>query len=159
MKVLGIDPGTGRMGWAIVEGNRAKQALVACGCEDTPKTMTQAERLDNLWEKIASLIEEYQPDCGAVEDLFFFKNAKTVIRVAESRGVVVAGITHQHLPVFDYSPLMIKKAITGYGKAEKVQVQMMVKTILKLPAVPKPDDAADAVAVALTHLFTYHDNF
>jgi crossover junction endodeoxyribonuclease RuvC len=157
MKVLGIDPGTGRMGWAIVEGNRARQTLVACGCEDTPKTMTQADRLVNLWEKIAVLIEEHHPDCGAVEDLFFFKNAKTVIRVAESRGVVVAGITREHLTVYDYSPLQIKKAITGYGKAEKVQVQMMVKTILKLPAVPKPDDAADAVAVALTHLFVFNE--
>jgi crossover junction endodeoxyribonuclease RuvC len=157
MRVLGIDPGTGRMGWAFVEGNRVRQALVACGCVETEAGLSSSRRLEILFDALGKLIEEYGPDEAAVEEIYFFKNAKTVIRVSEARGVVILGLTKYQLPVFDYTPLQVKQAVTGYGRAEKKQVQMMVKSILKLDTVPKPDDAADAVAVALTHFFTNID--
>jgi crossover junction endodeoxyribonuclease RuvC len=154
MKVLGIDPGYGRFGWAVVKGNRAKQSLVACGCEETPSGEAAPERYLTVFVRLEKLIAEYQPDEAAVESLFYFKNAKTVIKVSESRGVVVVGLARANIKVYDYTPLQVKQTVTGYGRAEKFQIQMMVKTILKLKEVPKPDDAADAVAVALTHLFT-----
>ena len=152
MRVLGIDPGTGRLGWALVEGNRAKQTLLVCGCFETKVNGVAAKRLAEISYFIEELVEKYKPDEAAVEDLFFFKNAKTVIRVSESRGVVVAGIARQSIPVFDYTPLQVKQTVTGYGRAEKAQVQKMMKAILHLETVPKPDDAADAVAVGVTHL-------
>jgi crossover junction endodeoxyribonuclease RuvC len=152
MRVLGIDPGTGRMGWAIVEGNRSKQALVACGCAETKANGDPALRLVELYRSIEKVIEEYKPESAAVEDLFFFKNAKTVIGVAEARGMVVTLCGLQDLAVYDYTPLQVKQTITGYGRAEKQQVQLMVRTMLKMKETIKPDDAADAVAVGLTHL-------
>lgn len=159
MRVLGIDPGTGRMGWAIVEGNRAKQSLVACGCIETKKnpnfkgqSSNDAERLVELYKGIEKIVDEYKPELAAVEDLFFFKNAKTVIGVAEARGMVVTLCGLRGLEVFDYTPLQVKQTITGYGRAEKQQVEMMVKSMLKIRGAIKPDDAADAVAVGLTHL-------
>jgi crossover junction endodeoxyribonuclease RuvC len=153
-RVLGIDPGTGRTGWAVVEGNNARQALIACGCFETTTNSKQAHRLEKIYEKIQELVVEYAVVEAAVEDLFFATNAKTAIRVGEARGVVVVAITQKKVPVYDYTPLQVKSTVTGYGNADKKQVQMMVKSILKLESVPKPDDAADAVAVALTHLFT-----
>lgn len=154
MKVLGIDPGYGRFGWSILDGNRARQTLVACGCEETPSTAGQAQRYLQIQARLAKIIEEYKPEEAAVESLFYFKNAKTVIKVSESRGVVVVKLAQEGIRAYDYTPLQIKQAVTGYGRAEKGQVQTMVKAILKLKEVPKPDDAADAVAAALTHLFT-----
>jgi crossover junction endodeoxyribonuclease RuvC len=152
MKVLGIDPGTGRMGWAIVEGNHARQSLVACGCAETKANGDPALRLVELYRSIEKVIEEHKPEAAAVEDLFFFKNAKTVIGVAEARGMVVTLCGLQDLAVYDYTPLQVKQTITGYGRAEKQQVQLMVRTMLKMKETIKPDDAADAVAVGLTHL-------
>jgi len=153
-RVLGIDPGTGRMGWAILEGNNTRQELIACGCEETDKFLSPGERLVQLMVKLESLVAEYQPTAASVEEIFFFKNAKTIIRVSESRGVVVSTLVRAKVPVYDYTPLQVKQSVSGYGRADKNQVQQMVKVILKLKAVPKPDDAADACAVALTHLFT-----
>ncbi len=152
MRVLGIDPGTGRLGWALVEGNRSKQTLLVCGCFETAVKEVAAKRLAEISYFVEELVDKYKPDEAAVEDLFFFKNAKTVIRVSESRGVVVAGIARAKIPVFDYTPLQVKQTVTGYGRAEKAQVQKMIKALLHLEAVPKPDDAADAVAVGVTHL-------
>ena len=152
--MLGIDPGYGRFGWAVLEGNRAKQALIECGCEETASDAASPQRYLTILERLEGLLEEFKPEEAAVETLFYFKNAKTVIKVSESRGVVVMGLARAKVKVHDYTPLQVKQAVTGYGRAEKSQVQTMVKAILKLKAVPKPDDAADAVAVALTHLFT-----
>lgn len=152
MKVLGIDPGTGRMGWAIVEGNRSKQTLTACGCVETKANGDPTKRLVELYKSIEKVIEEYKPEVAAVEDLFFFKNAKTVISVAEARGMVVTLCGLKGMEVYDYTPLQVKQTITGYGRAEKQQVEMMVKAMLKIKGVIKPDDAADAVAVGVTHL-------
>lgn len=152
MKVLGIDPGTGRMGWAVVEGSRAKQVLTACGCVETDKSVVSSQRLVTLYKSIENIIEKHQPEVTAVEDLFFFKNAKTVIGVAEARGMVVTLCALKGMEVFDYTPLQVKQTITGYGRAEKTQVEMMVKAMLKIKGSIKPDDAADAVAIGLTHL-------
>lgn len=154
MKVLGIDPGYGRFGWAVLEGNRARQRLVQWGCEETEASLAAAQRYLQILEKLEELIETYQPEQAAVETLFFFKNAKTVIKVSESRGVVVVGLTRARVPVYDYTPLQVKQSVTGYGRAEKGQVQTMVKAILQLKEIPQPDDAADAVAIGLTHLMT-----
>ena len=153
-RVMGIDPGTGRMGWAIVEGNRAKQMLVACGCVETKPNTKQSLRLMEIDRSIDELIHEHKPDEAAVESLFYFKNAKTVISVAEARGAIVVALQRAGLSVADYTPLQVKQSVTGYGRADKKQVETMVKNILKLKALPKQlDDAMDAVAVALTHLF------
>jgi crossover junction endodeoxyribonuclease RuvC len=152
MKVIGIDPGTARMGWAIVEGNQAKQTLIACGCLETESNSAAANRLMILHRGLTKILEEFKPDVAAVEDLFFFKNAKTVIKVAEARGMVLTLMKLSGLEVFNYTPLQVKQTITGYGRAEKTQVELMVKSMLKITTIIKPDDAADAVAIGLTHL-------
>jgi crossover junction endodeoxyribonuclease RuvC len=152
MRILGIDPGTGRMGWSIVKGNSAQQALLACGCFETDKGIAPSLRLKSLHERLEKLIDEFKPEALSIEELFFFKNAKTVIRVSEARGMVITLCALKNIPVFDYTPLQVKQTITGYGKAEKAQVELMVKSMLKITVSIKPDDAADAVAIALTHL-------
>ena len=154
-RILGIDPGTNRLGWAIVDGNHISQKLIDYGCLETPKDLSPAQRLLDLHDGLVDIINIHKPSISAVEELFFFKNAKTVIRVAEARGVIVLTAKKQGLKVYDYTPLQIKQAVTGYGRADKKQVQQMVKTILKLPKIPRPDDAADAIAVSLTHCFTH----
>lgn len=151
-RVIGIDPGTGRMGWAIVEGNRIKQTLIACGCLETESNSAAADRLAILHGGLTKIIEEYKPDVASVEDLFFFKNAKTVIKVAEARGMVLTLMKLSGLSVFNYTPLQVKQTITGYGRAEKSQVELMMKSMLKIKVAIKPDDAADAIAIGLTHL-------
>ena len=152
MRVIGIDPGTGRMGWAVVEGNSAKQQLVACGCFETESNSAAAIRLAILHGKLEEVVNEFKPEVAAIEDLFFFKNAKTVIKVAEARGMVLTLMTLNGLTVFNYTPLQVKQTITGYGRAEKKQVELMVKSMLHITQDVKPDDAADAVAIGLTHL-------
>ena len=153
-KVLGIDPGTGRLGWSIVIGNRQQQQLLDWGCLETKANSEQSYRLHHLFTNLQKIIDHYNPDEVAMEDLFFFKNAKTVIKVAEARGMVITCANINNLSVTNYTPLQIKQTITGYGRADKKQVQDMVKTTLKQKEIIKPDDAADAVAVALTHLFS-----
>lgn len=153
MKVLGIDPGFGRMGWAIVEGNRSKQVLVECGCLETAAADSLETRLIEIDSFIGELVEKFKPDEAAAEELYFFKNQKTVMGVGMARGVIVVALTRAKLPVYHYTPLQVKSTVAGYGKADKKQVQMLVKATLKLKEVPRPDDAADACAVALTHMF------
>lgn len=153
MRVLGIDPGFGRMGWAVVEGNRSKQVLVDVGCLKTSPDDSLSERLIEIYDHMEDLIKKHEPEAVAVEDIFYFKNAKTVIDVSQARGVILLAIVKNKLPYFGYTPLQVKNTVAGYGKAEKKQVQMMVKSQLRLNSVPKPDDAADACAVALTHFF------
>ena len=154
MKVLGIDPGYGRVGWAVLEGDQTRQQVVDWGCVETASDAARAKRLGCVYERLEGLVREFRPDEVAVEEIYFFKNQKTVIRVGEARGVILICMEKLGLPVYDYTPLQVKLAVTGYGKADKKQVQIMVKSILQLKEVPKPDDAADAVAVALTHMFT-----
>lgn len=154
MKVLGIDPGYGRVGWAVVEGHRSVQKLVQYGCFETKAGLESSRRLQLIYEEMQRLVVEFTPDEAVVEELFFFKNQKTVMQVGQARGVIVVSLVQAKVPVFEYTPLQVKQSVTGYGRAEKQQVQMMVKSILKLKTIPRPDDAADAVAVALTHFFT-----
>lgn len=153
-KVLGIDPGFGRIGWAIVAGNRSVQQLDAYGCIETNAATDVPSRLLELTTKLTDIIALHQPEVGVVEELYFFKNQKTVMQVAQARGAIVVALKQAGLPVASYTPLQVKQSVSGYGRADKHQVQEMVKRILRLKTVPQPDDAADAVAVALTHLFT-----
>ena len=150
MRILGIDPGYARLGWGLIDG----ETYISCGCLETNKSLSEEKRLGLLFDQLKQLIGKYKPEAVAVEKLFFFKNQTTVMPVAQSRGLVLLVADQADLSVFSYTPPQIKMAVTGYGKADKSQVQSMVKAILKLKAVPKPDDAADALAVALTHAFS-----
>ncbi len=154
MKILGIDPGTARAGWAIIAKENGITNLIAYGCITTSPTQSVEGRLLSLYKDIQKILVTYAPDIVVVEDLFFATNAKTAIVVAQARGVLLLAAADHHLSVVSYSPPAIKLAVAGYGKAEKIQVQKMVMHTLKLTELPQPDDAADAVAVALTHSFT-----
>ncbi|MEA3354878.1 MAG: crossover junction endodeoxyribonuclease RuvC [Patescibacteria group bacterium] len=154
MKILGIDPGTARLGWGIIKDKSGQQTVGDYGCIKTKKTKPDANRLKDLFDQLIKVIKTNQPNAIAIEDIFFFKNQKTIIKVSQARGVILLAAETLKIPNFSYSPLQIKMAVTGYGRADKNQVQQMVKTILKLKTIPKPDDTADALAVALTHSFT-----
>jgi len=149
VKILGLDPGTAITGWGLIEEKEGESVLKAFGCIETPKNNSDVERLKEIAKDLRDIIETYKPDEVAVEDLFFFKNLKTAIKVAQARGVLLLISAEKKVPVFEYTPLQIKQALTGYGRAEKKQVQVMVQNILKLKKMPQPDDAADALAVAL----------
>jgi len=152
LRILGIDPGTATTGWAVVEEKNKNAKLIACGCVNTAKYKSDADRLVEIGKDIQTLIKKYKPDEAAIEDIFFFKNLKTAITVAQARGVILYEIKKNNIPLFSYTPLQVKQALTGYGRADKNQMQLMVKNILKLKSFPKPDDAADAVAIAICHL-------
>lgn len=154
MKVLGIDPGFALVGFGIVEENNGRLKALDYGVISTPKEESISTRLAMIYKGMCDLIDTYKPDAIAIEELFFFKNQKTVIPVAEARGVIVLAGIQKLGNLYEYTPLQIKQALTGNGRAEKKQIQYMVTNILGLEKVPKPDDAADAVAVALTHLQT-----
>ncbi|MBQ3047718.1 MAG: crossover junction endodeoxyribonuclease RuvC [Clostridia bacterium] len=154
MRVLGIDPGFALVGFGIVDQINGQFEVVDYGVISTHKDESFSTRLAIIYKGMCDLIDTYKPDAIAIEELFFFKNQKTVIPVAEARGVIVLSAIQKNGNVFEYTPLQIKQALTGNGRAEKKQIQYMVKSILGLESVPKPDDAADAVAVAITHLQT-----
>ena len=152
MRVLGIDPGYNIIGYGVIETSDC--SVVDYGVITTPKTMSISTRLNTIFQATNELIETFKPDEVAMEELFFNTNNTTAIPVAEARGALIVACK-QHLDrLFEYTPLQIKQALTGNGRAEKKQVQFMVKNILGLSAIPKPDDAADALAVALTHMQT-----
>jgi len=148
MIILGIDPGTAMIGYGLIKQNE-KMDLIDYGCIRTSASLTTAERLKELSNQLDDLIRRYKPDMVAVEDIFFFKNLKTAIKVSQARGVILLTAAKLNIPVFEYTPLQVKQAITSYGRAEKIQVQKMVKTLLNLKEIPKPDDASDALAVAI----------
>ena len=150
MLILGVDPGTARLGWGVIDA----ETMVACGCLETKVTDPESKRLLSLFKGFTKLLKKFRPDAVAVEDLFFFKNQKTVIKVSQARGVILVASELLGFPVFSYTPLQVKSSVTGYGRADKNQVQQMVKAILKLDSIPQPDDAADALAVAITHSFS-----
>ena len=154
MKILGIDPGFARVGWAIVESEKLKVKSEKFGCIETSKNIDTQDRLVEVYKQVCLLIKKYKPDALAIEELFFTNNAKTAFKVGEARGVIILAGAIQKIPVFSYTPLQVKIAVTGYGNADKTQVGKMVKAILKLKEMPKLDDTADAIAVALTHAFT-----
>jgi len=155
MKILGIDPGIARTGWGIVEAENAKLKTQNYGCIETLKTQSIEERLQILYEQLSIIITEEKPDAMAIEELFFNTNAKTALVVGQARGVILLAAAQAKIQIAVYTPLQVKIAVTGYGRAEKSQVGQMVKTLLKLPSVPKPDDTADALAIALTHAFSH----
>lgn len=154
MIILGIDPGYARVGWGILEKNSSKLNVVNYGCIETSKKEQGHKRLVSVYKEVVSLIKKYNPDSLVIEELFFTTNAKTAFKVGEARGVIILAGAIRDIPVFSYTPLQVKIAISGYGKADKIQVGKMVKTILKLKELPKLDDTTDAIAVALTHAFT-----
>jgi len=155
--ILGIDPGTAIIGYGLIKKSEELK-LIKYGCIKTAKNLATAERLKKIHKQLNSLIKKYKPDIVAVEDIFFFKNLKTVITVSQARGVILLTAINFNIPIFEYTPLQIKQAITGYGRAEKIQVQKMVKLLLSLEKVPKPDDAADALATAICCANTINSN-
>lgn len=158
MRILGIDPGIGKTGWGIVETQGSKIKVINYGCVETEPNSDISGRLFAIHDEIARIIAEHRPECMAVEELFFGKNIKTAFVVGQARGVILLSGAENNLQITIYTPLQVKIALTGYGRAEKQQVGKMVKTILALKEIPKPDDTADALAVALTHAFSYRSS-
>ena len=154
MLVLGIDPGTAICGYGVVAVKNGREKAVDYGAVLTPPEWTMPQRLLHIAEGLQMLIDRYHPDALAVEELFYQKNAKTVITVAQARGIILYIGAHNDLEIGEYTPLQVKQSVVGYGRADKHQVQSMVMQILHLKEMPKPDDAADALAVALCHLHT-----
>ena len=152
MRILGIDPGTAIVGYSIMEYKNKKIKLIDYGCVYTSKDLPMEDRLLQIFNELENIIKKYNPEHMAVEELFYFKNNKTVISVGEARGVILLAGKKNGLKIGEYTPLQVKIGITGYGKADKKQVQLMVKTILNMKEIPKPDDAADAIAIAITHI-------
>ena len=159
MLVLGIDPGTATTGYGLVrETPRGDLELVTYGVILTPAGMDQEKRLLILFDRLNELILLHHPDAGAVEKLFFRRNVSTAISVGQARGVILLAMAKAGMPTAEYTPMEIKQAVSGYGGADKKQVQMMVQAILEMDHIPKPDDAADAIAIAITHLHSYKWN-
>ena len=154
MIVMGIDPGLATLGWGVVESQNARQRLIDFGCIITKPSESFPNRLKAILVETRALLSAYHPDEIAFEELFFSKNITTGISVASARGVCLSACAEYTSELFEYTPNEVKQAIAGYGKAEKKQIQQMVKLILHLDEIPKPDDAADAVAIALTHAAT-----
>ncbi len=151
MIILGIDPGVAMVGYSIVEckGNNVK--AIDYGCIITKAEEHFPDRIKTIYDRLLEIIDEYQPDDLAIEELFFNKNVKTAIMVGQARGVEILAAVNRGLDIYEYTPLQIKQAVTGYGRADKKQVQQMVKMILNLKETPKPDDVADALAIAICH--------
>jgi len=155
MIILGLDPGTARVGWGVITTQGTATESVAYGLIETDKDMEPADRLKDIYDALNTLITQYKPDVVSIEDLFFATNAKTAIAVGQARGVLLLVCALHHIKTASYAPLAIKRCITGDGKADKQQVQYMITKQLHLNEIPKPDDVADALAIALTHAFTY----
>ena len=151
---LGIDPGTAIVGYAVVAARGDELSMIVCDVITTPARMPLAERLQLIYQQLIEIIATYHPLEAAMEELFFAKNARTAMTVGQARGVAMLALANGGLPISEYTPKQVKQAVTGYGDAKKDQVGEMVRILLKLPSVPRPDDAADAAAVAICHLHT-----
>lgn len=151
MRILGIDPGYGITGFGVIDAQRGGTTLLGCGAITTPAGADFSARLEMIYEDMRSLLEKTKPDVVAIEELFFGQNVTTGIGVAQSRGVILLAIRQAGLSVYSYKPMQVKQAVVGYGNATKHQVQEMTKQLLHLEKLPKPDDAADAIAIALCH--------
>ena len=151
MRILGIDPGYGITGFAILDANRGSARLEGCGAITTPAGMDFSARLEIIYDDMRQLLQKAKPEAVAIEELFFGQNVTTGIGVAQSRGVILLAVRQAGLEVTSYKPMQVKQAVVGYGNATKHQVQDMTKRLLNLSAMPKPDDAADAIAIALCH--------
>ena len=151
MRILGIDPGYGIIGFGLVEKDRNRFGLLRCGAITTPAGMDFSARLEIIYEDMRELLSVAKPDVVAIEELFFGQNVTTGIGVAQSRGVILLAIRQAGIPIFSYKPAQVKQSVVGYGSATKHQVQDMTRRLLHLDSMPKPDDAADAIAIALCH--------
>jgi crossover junction endodeoxyribonuclease RuvC len=151
MRILGIDPGTGILGFGVIDVNGRNVQLVDAGVIRTPVKEDDAIRLETIYDELTDIIANNSPTVMSVEKLFFAKNVTTAMTVAQARGVVLLCGRQADMEIFEYTPMQIKQSVTGYGKADKKQMQEMVRILLKLQEVPKPDDCADALAAALTH--------
>lgn len=152
MRVLGIDPGTATTGYGVVEEAQGELKALAFGAIKTPAGQPLPERLQSVYRGVQDLVAEWNPAEAAVEELFFSKNARTAMSVGQARGVTLLALADASLPIAEYTPLTIKQAVTGYGSADKAQIQEMVRLLLGLEQIPRPNDAADALAVAICHL-------
>ena len=157
IRVLGIDPGTAIMGFGLVEKNRDKLNMMEYGCWRTSADLSLPERLLSLYDTLCAFLDTHKPDHLAVESLFFNRNTKTALIVGQARGVVLLAGAQKGPRIAEYTPLQVKQAVVGYGKADKKQVQYMVKAILGLSKTPQPDDAADALAIAICHANSLHN--
>ncbi len=155
MRIIGIDPGTGILGFGVIDVARGEPRLVDAGVIRTPVHEDDAVRLLTIYEELTDIIADTKPAAMSVEKLFFARNVTTAMTVSQARGVVLLAAMQAGLAIHEYTPMQIKQAITGYGKADKKQMQEMVRMLLKLKVIPKPDDAADALAAALTYGMTY----
>ncbi|MBQ1202286.1 MAG: crossover junction endodeoxyribonuclease RuvC [Clostridia bacterium] len=151
MLILGIDPGYAIIGWGVIRYERGRYIPVDFGAITTKAGMPFADRLEQIYRELSLLLTTYQPDAVAIEKLYFQNNQKTAIDVAQARGVTVLAIHQSGIPIYEYTPLQVKSAVSGYGQAQKPQVMEMVRRLLRLKAVPKPDDTADALAIAICH--------
>ena len=151
MRILGIDPGVAIVGFGVVDSEGGTQRMVQYGAINTPANTPLAARLVQIEQDLTALLQQFKPDEVAIEELFFSKNITTGIAVAHARGVILATVEKAGIPIYEYTPMQVKQAVVGYGLAEKNQVMDMTKRLLKLRAVPKPDDAADALAIAICH--------
>lgn len=151
MRILGIDPGTAIVGWSILEVESGQMNPIDYGYVSTSATLPLSERIAKISHDLSEIANKYSPHEASVEKIFFFKNQKTVIAVSQARGAILLTLETLGIRLFEYTPLQVKQSLTGYGRAEKRQMQIMIKSILKLPEIPKPDDVADALALALCH--------
>lgn len=148
--ILGIDPGFGRVGWGVVREENSKLRAIDYGIIETPAGTAFTDRLQLIFSKVQNLLKQYQPELGGVERLFFSRNTTTAMQVSEARGVILLAFAQAGVPVHECTPQAVKQALSSNGRADKTQIQRMVKVLLHLPAIPKPDDVADALAIAVT---------
>lgn len=158
MRILGIDPGTALIGWGVIDYGNGTPKAVAYGHISTPAKTELADRLLIIANDLSEIVGKYFPEEAAVEELFFSNNQKTAMSVAQARGAILLTLRRHGLPAHGYTPNQVKQALTSYGRADKKQMQLMVTSILGLPAIPKPDDTADALAVAVCHAFSRKAN-
>ncbi len=151
MKILGIDPGMAIVGYGLIEVDGSNIELLASGSIQTDKSLSDSKRLLEIFNDLSFVVDKYKPDCASVENLFFFKNQKTVIPVAEARGVILTVLEKFDVPTYSYTPMEVKQVLTGYGRAEKKEVEQMVKITLETDVLPKLDDTVDAIAIAICH--------
>ena len=151
MRIIGIDPGIATIGFGIVNYQNNRCSLEKCGVITTPAHTSLSSRLARIYSDLVELLQMFKPEAVSIEELFFTNNITTGIPVAHGRGLILLACEHEKIPIYEYTPLQVKQAVTGYGRAEKKQVMEMVRRICSLSAVPKPDDAADAVALAICH--------
>jgi len=154
-RILGIDPGFGRLGYAVITAKGNDLGLLVCDTVMTPKTLAYPQRLQQSYEQLGAIIAQYRPQEAAIEELFFGRNVTTAIAVAQARGVAMLLLEQRGVSIAEYTPGEVKLAVTGYGAARKEQIGSMVRQLLHLPTVPKPDDAADAAAIAICHAYMF----